>query len=107
MLYVADIKATDLGKPVSLDTRKNLTINVKPVNEYAPQFTYSTLPATKIKENMNVGNGLVLADVNATDKDYGRQGNRHYVLLLFMSITIYCQGFFLITKLITNFTSDE
>lgn len=73
--FLTGIQATDLGKPTSLNSTSTLTVIVKPINEFAPEFTQKTLQTFNLKENVKVGGGLVLVDVNATDKDYGSQGN--------------------------------
>lgn len=49
------------------------------MNEFAPYFTHNTSRDINIKENFNIGDGgLELVDVNATDRDYGIQGQQSF-----------------------------
>ena len=63
--------------PVRLYNTSAVRISITPVNEYPPRFTHRNSSRFNIQENLPVPNGLVLIDVNATDKDYGPQGNRY------------------------------
>lgn len=64
---------TDHGSP-TLSNSTVVTINIAPVNEFSPQFTHRQSAPVTVKENQDPGKGLVLIDVNATDKDFGEQG---------------------------------
>lgn len=64
---------TDQGSP-QLTNSTVVTINISPVNEFSPQFTHRQSAPVTVKENQDPGSGLVLIDVNATDKDFGEQG---------------------------------
>lgn len=64
---------TDLGSP-PLSNSTVVVINIVPVNEFSPQLTHGQSASVTVKENYDPGNGLVLVDVNATDKDFGEQG---------------------------------
>ena len=63
---------TDQGLP-ALSNSTVVTIQISPVNEFSPQFTNQSVSVI-VKENQHPGNGLVLFDVNAADKDFGEQG---------------------------------
>lgn len=64
---------TDLGVP-QLSNSTVVTINISPVNEFSPQFAHNKSAPVTVIENQDPGNGLVLFDLNATDKDFGEQG---------------------------------
>jgi len=64
---------TDQGLP-ALSNFTVVTISISPVNEFSPQFTHNQSVSVIVKENQHPGNGLVLFDVNAADKDFGEQG---------------------------------
>lgn len=64
---------TDMGVP-PMSNSTHVLINISPVNEFPPQFAHGLSALVKVKENQETGNGLVLIDVNATDKDFGQQG---------------------------------
>ena len=64
---------TDQGLP-ALSNSTVVTIQISPVNEFSPQFTHNQSVSVIVKENQHPGNGLVLFDVNAADKDFGEQG---------------------------------
>lgn len=64
---------TDQGSP-ALSNSTVVTIHISPVNEFSPQLTYNQSVSVIVKENRHPGNGLVLFDVNAADKDFGEQG---------------------------------
>ena len=66
---------TDLGVP-QRSNFTNVIINILPVNEFSPQFSHSLSAKVRVKENQGIGNGLVLIDVNATDRDFGQQGKQ-------------------------------
>ena len=66
---------TDMGVP-PLTNSTNVLINISPVNEFSPQITHDLSATVTVKENQETGNGLVLIDVNATDKDFGQQGKQ-------------------------------
>ena len=73
LVYISGIQVTDQGLP-ALSNSTVVTINISPVNEFSPQFTHRQSAPVTVKENLDPGNGLVLFDVNATDKDFGEQG---------------------------------
>lgn len=64
---------TDQGLP-ALSNFTVVTISISPVNEFSPQFTHNQSVSVIVKENQHPGNGLVLFNVNAADKDFGEQG---------------------------------
>ena len=73
MYCLSGVHVTDMGVfPLSNST--TVTVNISPVNEFSPEFTHSSFSEVNVKENQATGNGLVLFNVNATDKDFGRQG---------------------------------
>jgi hypothetical protein len=79
--------ATDLGSPKPLHNTSTVIIDVTPVNEFSPYFTHGTLQDINIKENVDVrDNGLELVDVNATDKDYGIQGQQRLIVIVMETI---------------------
>ena len=73
MYCLSGVHVTDMGvSPLSNST--TVTVNISPVNEFSPEFTHSSFSEVNVKENQATGNGLVLFNVNATDKDFGQQG---------------------------------
>ena len=74
-VFNTGVHVTDLGSPTALSNSTNVTILILPVNEFPPQLTHEHSARVSIVENQEVGSGLVLFDINATDKDFGEQGN--------------------------------
>lgn len=72
--------AKDLGTPVSLNTSAELNINISPVNEFTPQLLHDLKFNFSFPENAGVGDGVFVVEVNATDQDYGEQGEISYII---------------------------
>ena len=71
------VLARDKGTP-PLSTNVTLNITVTPVNEFTPVLNHSSSMNWSYPENVNPGAGVVVIDVNATDQDYGIQGEVTY-----------------------------
>lgn len=67
------VLAQDMGTP-SMNTNVTLNISITPVNEFTPQLQHNSSFNFSFAENVPVGDGVFVFDVNATDQDYGEQG---------------------------------
>lgn len=71
LLYTLTVEASDRGQ-VSLSSDVLVTIEIKSVNEFAPKLQHSESIYVKIPEDTAIGSRV--ADINATDKDFGLDG---------------------------------
>ena len=71
LLYTLTVEASDGGQ-VSLSSDVLVTIEIKSVNEFAPKLQHSESIYVKIPEDTAIGSRV--ADINATDKDFGLDG---------------------------------
>ena len=76
LLYTLTIEAYDKGSPSSLSNVVPVTIEIQSVNEFAPKLQHPDSIYVKIPENIAVGSKIV--NINATDKDYGIDGQLTY-----------------------------
>lgn len=76
LLYTLTIEAYDKGSPSSLSNVVPVTIEIQSVNEFAPKLQHPDSIYVKIPENIAVGSKI--ANINATDKDYGIDGQLTY-----------------------------
>ena len=76
LLYTLTIEAYDKGSPSSLSNVVPVTIQIQSVNEFAPKLQHPDSIYVKIPENIAVGSKI--ANINATDKDYGIDGQLTY-----------------------------
>ena len=74
------ILAKDQGAPVSLNSSVELRINVSAVNEFTPQLLHGSSFNFSFLENVGVGQGVFVVQVNATDDDFGDQGDVSYAV---------------------------
>ena len=70
----------DLGTPERLNTSVVLNVSITAVNEFTPQLTHGTSFNFSFAENADVGDGVFVVQVNATDQDYGDQGMVSFVI---------------------------
>ncbi|MGH0188804.1 UNVERIFIED_CONTAM: hypothetical protein FKN15_032003 [Acipenser sinensis] len=75
--YLLNITIYDLGSPQK-STWRLLTINVEDANDNTPQFLQESYSAV-ILENTNLGTAVI--QVEATDKDFGPNGDILYSIL--------------------------
>ena len=78
LLYTLTVEASDRGQ-VSLSNDVLVTIEITSVNEFPPKLQHSESIYVKISEDAAVG--ARVADVNATDKDFGRDGILTYSII--------------------------
>ena len=71
LLYTLTVEASDRGQ-VSLSSDVLVTIEIESVNEFAPKLQHSESIYVKIPEDTAIGSRV--ADINATDKDFGLDG---------------------------------
>ena len=69
----------DMGTP-SLNTSVTLNISISLVNEFTPQLQHDSSFNFSFAENAPVGDGVFVVQVNATDQDYGEQGQVSFVI---------------------------
>lgn len=78
LLYTLTVEASDRGS-VSLSNDVLVTIEIKSVNEFPPKLQHSESIYVKIPEDTAIGAGV--ADINATDKDFGLDGILTYSII--------------------------
>ena len=78
LLYTLTVEASDRGQ-VSLSNDVLATIEIKSVNEFPPKLQHSESIYVKISEDTAIG--ARVADVNATDKDFGLDGILTYSII--------------------------
>lgn len=78
LLYTLTVEASDRG-PVSLSNDVLVTIEIKSVNEFPPKLQHSESIYVKIPEDTAIG--ARVADINATDKDFGLDGILMYSII--------------------------
>jgi len=78
LLYTLTVEASDRGQ-VSLSNDVLVTIEITSVNEFPPKLQPSESIYVKISEDAAIG--ARVADVNATDKDFGRDGILTYSII--------------------------
>ena len=77
LLYTLKVEASDRGQ-VSLSNDVLVTIEIKSVNEFPPKLQHSESIYVKIPEDTAIGGRV--ADINATDKDFGLDGILTYTI---------------------------
>ena len=77
-MYTLTVEAWDRGQ-VSLSNDVLVTIEIESVNEFPPQLQHSESIYVKIPESTAVG--CRVADINATDKDFGLDGKLTYSII--------------------------
>ena len=70
----------DQGTPQSLNSSVTLNISIVAVNEFTPQLQHDSSFNFSFAENAAVGEGMLVVQVNATDQDYGEQGEVSFVI---------------------------
>lgn len=78
LLYTVTVEASDRGQ-VSLSNDVLVTIEIKSVNEFPPKLQHSESIYVKIPEDLAIG--ARVADINATDKDFGPDGILTYSII--------------------------
>lgn len=78
LLYTVTVEASDRGQ-VSLSNDVLVTIEIKSVNEFPPKLQHSESIYVKIPEDTAIG--ARVADINATDKDFGPDGILTYSII--------------------------
>lgn len=78
LLYTITVEAWDKGK-VSLSNNVLVSMEIESVNEFPPELQHSDSIYVKIPENTAVGSRV--ADINATDKDFGLDGKLTYSII--------------------------
>lgn len=78
LLYTLTVEARDRGQ-VSLSNDVLVTIEIESVNEFPPELQHSESVYVKIPENTAIG--CRVADINATDKDFGLDGKLTYSII--------------------------
>ena len=78
LLYTLTVEASDRGS-VSLSNDVLVTIEIKSVNEFPPKLQHSESIYVKIPEDTAIG--AEVADINATDKDFGLDGILTYSII--------------------------
>lgn len=78
LLYTVTVEASDRGQ-VSLSNDVLVTIEIKSVNEFPPKLQHSESIYVKIPEDTTIG--ARVADINATDKDFGPDGILTYSII--------------------------
>lgn len=78
LLYTVTVEASDRGQ-VSLSNDVLVTIEIKSVNEFPPKLQHSESIYVKIPEDLAIG--ARVADINATDKDFGPNGILTYSII--------------------------
>eukprot|EP00795_Rhopilema_esculentum_P009048 gene9048-16692_t len=67
---------TDKGQPTALNNSVNVTLRIIAINEYAPSLGHADEITMLLRSSEVVGNTLL--KMNATDADYGPDGNISY-----------------------------
>ena len=80
LIHSLNIFVKDLGTPVSLNTSLVLNISITAANEFTPQLLHGSSFNFSFAENVAVGDGVIVVQVNATDQDYGDQGRVSYAV---------------------------
>ena len=80
LIHSLNIFVKDLGTPVSLNTSLVLNISITAANEFTPQLLHGSSFNFSFAENVAVGDGVIVVQVNATDQDYGDQGRVSYAI---------------------------
>lgn len=78
LLYILTVEASDSGL-VSLSNDVLVTIETQSVNEFPPKLQHSESIYVKIPEDTAIG--ARVADINATDKDFGLDGQLTYSII--------------------------
>lgn len=78
LLYTVTVEASDRGQ-VSLSNDVLVTIEIKSVNEFPPKLQHSESIYVKLPEDLAIG--ARVADINATDKDFGPDGILTYSII--------------------------
>ena len=78
LLYTVTVEASDRGQ-VSLSNDVLVTVEIKSVNEFPPKLQHSESIYVKIPEDLAIG--ARVADINATDKDFGPDGILTYSII--------------------------
>ena len=79
LLYTLTVEAWDRGTPTSLSNDVLVTIEIQSVNEFPPKLQQPDSIYVKIPEDIAVGSEI--ADINATDKDFGQDGLLTYSII--------------------------
>ena len=79
LMHTLTIEAWDQGKPAILSNDVLVTMEIKSVNEFSPILLHSDSLYIKIPEDTPIGSRV--ADINATDKDFGLDGKISYSLI--------------------------
>ena len=75
LVYDMVVSVTDKGSPPQ-QAQINVTIELTPVNEFAPVLSHADRESVQMLEDAAVGARVF--DVNATDQDYGEDGRLSY-----------------------------
>ena len=78
LLYTLTVEAWDRGQ-VPLHSDVLVTIEIESVNEFSPELQHSASIYVKVPEDAAIGS--IIADINATDKDFGLDGKLSYSII--------------------------
>ena len=78
LLYTVTVEASDRGQ-VSLSNDVLVTVEIKSVNEFPPKLQHSESIYVKIPEDLAIG--ARVANINATDIDFGPDGILTYSII--------------------------